>query len=349
MSEDSVSTPIPVAVWGVGRMGSHHARIYGELPGAELVAVVDQVPERAKETADNRGCAACETLEELLERFPGVRALSIATPTTHHLAAAELLLPRRIACLIEKPLASSAAEARRIVELAQAHGTTVQVGHTERFNPAVRAMTDLDIAPRFIQVDRVGPMSFRSIDVGVVFDLMIHDLDIVLMMARSPLRDVRAVGVAVLGRHEDVANARLHFEDGCVANLTASRLALKTDRKLRVFSDAAYVSLDYAKKSGTVISRSANAEELDGLRQRIAGGEDLSSLDFARMVNVQSIDMGDEEPLRAELEHFLEAVAQGSAPAVDAQAGADAVDVAERVVEAIRGHRWRGIDEPRFD
>src|SRR5690606_31853280 len=155
----------------------------------------------------------------------------------------------RIACLIEKPLAGSVAVARRLVDLARERDALIQVGHTERFNPVVRAVAGLNVRPRFIEVDRVSPMTVRSIDVGAVFDIMIHDRHSVLMRAQAPIKEVRAAGVAVLGKHEDVANARIEFEDGCVANLTASRLALKTERKLRVFSESAYLSVNYAAKS----------------------------------------------------------------------------------------------------
>ena len=239
-------TPLAAAVVGVGRMGRHHARIYRELSESRLVAVVDPDPERREAAVSDLGCHAYPDLESLLESESRLDAVSIATPTVHHAPAALRLLDRGVACLVEKPLAASSEDAALIARTAAEKGVICQVGHTERFNPAVRAVADLGLRPRFIEVDRVAPMSFRSVDVGVVFDLMIHDLDIVLMMCGSPLQDVRAVGVSVLGEHEDVANARLLFEDGCVANLTVSRLAMKTERKLRVFSDAAYITLDYA-------------------------------------------------------------------------------------------------------
>ena len=335
---------MPVAVIGVGRMGRHHARIYHQMPQAELLAVVDPDEDRAGALADDYGCEALESVEQLLERFPQVRAVSIATPTVFHESSASPLLERGVACLIEKPLAGSSESGRRIVELAERNGALVQVGHTERFNPALRAIGELNITPRFIEVDRVSPMTFRSIDVGVVFDIMIHDLDIVLMMSGSGLAEVRATGVAVLGEHEDVANARLAFENGCVANLTASRLALKTERKLRVFSETSYISLDYARKSGVVIQRTDNQQALEDVRAQIEAGADLSDVDYTELVNVEEIKINDEEPLRAELTNYLEAVAGRAAPAVDARAGLAAVEAAERVVSAIRQHKWDGLD-----
>jgi len=338
---------IPCAAIGVGRMGRHHARIYHELPNAELLAVVDLDEDRRGALADQYQCDDLATVEELLDKHPQVKAVTVAVPTVHHEAVATPLLERGIACLIEKPMAQSVEVAQRIVDVARAHRALVQVGHTERFNPAVRAISDLHITPRFIEVDRVSPMTFRSIDVGVVFDIMIHDIDIVLSMATSPIKDVRAAGVAVLAEHEDVANARIEFEDGCVANLTASRLALKTERKLRVFSETAYISLNYAKKSGVIINRTANDATLRDVREQVAAGADLSDLDYTQLVNREEITINDEEPLKAELTNFLDAVAGKDAPAVDADAGFAAVSCAEQIVDAIRSHKWEGVDTSR--
>ncbi len=339
---------IPVAVIGVGRMGRHHARIYRELDTADLLAVVDTDDDRAGSIADNFDCDALTTVDELLEKYPQVKAVTIAVPTVYHRQIAQPLLERGIACLIEKPMADSVQVARQIVDIADTHNALVQVGHTERFNPVVRAISDLEMTPRFIEVHRVSPMTFRSIDVGVVFDIMIHDLDIVLMLARSPIKEIRAAGVAVLGEHEDTANARIEFDDGCVANLTASRLALKTERKLRVFSETSYISLDYAKKTGVIINRTANTETIKDVRTQLANGADLSDLDYTELVNVEDIQIDDEEPLGAELSNFLEAVAGQSAPAVDAHAGYAAVDAAEQVVKAINRHKWQGVESPKL-
>ncbi len=339
---------LQVAVIGVGRMGHHHARTYHEMDDVELVGVVDGDEARRDEVAAEFNCKAYPTLESLLTAHPDLAAISVATPTVHHANAAEQLLPQGIACLIEKPLAASSTEAAAIARLAEEHATICQVGHTERFNPAVRAVAEMDLHPRFIEVDRVAPMSFRSVDVGVVFDLMIHDLDIVLMMSRSPLVDVRAVGVGVLTEHEDVANARLLFEDGCVANLTVSRLALKTERKLRMFSESAYLTLDFAQRSGLLVSTDDHQEVLQKVRERLSRGEDLSGLDYMGLLKVQPLQIPDEDPLRAELTHFLDCVRSGDRPSVDAEAGRAAVDAAEQVVRAIRAHRWEGIEGTTF-
>src|SRR5207249_3477925 len=203
----------------------------------------------------------------------------------------------------------------------------VQVGHIERFNPAIRAMQRLAIQPRFIEVVRISPLTFRSIDVGVVLDMMLHDIDIVLRLANSRVLRIDAVGVSVIGGVEDICNARLTFENGAVANLTASRLALKTERKLRVFSSDAYVSIDYQKKYGIVARRSENLAAIRDAVAKIRAGEieDLSELNYAELVNVEELQIDDIEPLRAELESFVASVTTGSPPEVPAEDGLAAV------------------------
>lgn len=338
---------IKVAVIGVGRMGTHHARTYGKLPGADLVGVVDQNVERAAIVADEHGGEPFADITALLDKHPDLRAVTVAVPTVHHRAAASPLLERGISCLVEKPLAPSVKEAKQLVKIAAKHGVILQVGHTERFNPVVRALMKYNLTPRFLEVVRISPMTFRSLDVGVVMDMMIHDLDIVLALADSPLKRVDATGVAVLAENEDLCNARLTFKNGCVANITASRLSLKTERKLRLFSEDAYVSLDYQSRQGIVIRKTDNAATLEDVRAQVAAGADLSDLDYTELVNVDPIEISDEEPdaLTAELNHFLDSVRRGIKPEVDGVAGRAAVEAAEKVVAAIRAHKWQGIEE----
>ena len=342
---------VDVAVIGVGRMGRHHARVYADLPDANLVAVVDADEDRRETIADELGCQPFCDVDELLASNSTIAAASIAVPTVHHVPVAAPLLQRGVACLIEKPLAADTAEAKVLVDLAERLKVPVQVGHTERFNPAVRAVAAMGITPRFIEVDRISPMTFRSLDVGVVMDMMIHDLDIVLMFAGAALRRVDAAGVAVLGEYEDVVNARLVFESGCVANLTASRLALKTERKMRVFSEQAYVSLDYQKRKGVVIRRSGNEDALSRVRQQISEGVDLTKLDYSQLVQVDELTMqmphGCDDPLTAELISFLDSVRGDRQPQVDARAGYAAVDAAQRVIDAVGQHRWEGLPQAR--
>jgi predicted dehydrogenase len=316
-------------------MGRLHTRVYGQMPQVKLVGVYDANQESAQAAAEQYDTRAFSDLDELLAK---VSAVTIATPTVTHLELARACLSRKVPCLIEKPLAKNSVEGRQIVELARANKTLVQVGHIERFNPAVRAMARLGIKPRFIEVNRISPLTFRSIDVGVVLDMMIHDIDIVLSLAESKVSRVDAIGVSIIGDVEDVCNARLEFENGCVANLTASRVALKTERKLRVFSPDAYVSLDYQKKYGIVAQRSGNLDAIRSAVAKIRSGEieDLTGLNYQDLVNIEELAIDDVEPLRAEQEAFIGAVAGGTASVISAEDGLAAVEVAERIVGAIK-------------
>src|ERR1035437_407252 len=211
---------INAVVVGVGRMGQHHARNYAKIVGYSLAAVVDKIPENAAKVAEPYGCKAFATVPELLawskESRTAINAASVAVPTVFHRAGAEQLMAAGVDVLIEKPLAPNVADARAIVDAARRLGRVLQVGHTERFNPVYRALKKYQLKPAFIEVHRISPMTFRSIDVGVTLDMMIHDIDIVNDLVRMPVADVRAVGVAVVGEHEDIANARLTFQNGCV-------------------------------------------------------------------------------------------------------------------------------------
>jgi predicted dehydrogenase len=315
-------------------MGRLHARVYSQMPQVELVGVYDANADAASTAAEEYGCRAFGALDELL---PLVKAVSIAVPTQAHAAVAEACMGRGVACLVEKPLAKDVAEGRRIVDAARRSGVTVQVGHIERFNPAVRAMRNLKVAPRFIESIRISPMTFRSIDVGVVLDMMIHDIDIVLSLAQSAVRDIQAVGVSVIGEHEDICNARLTFGNGCVANVTASRLALKTERKLRVFSSEAYVSVDYQKRYGVAVRRTGNLDAVRAAAERIRRGEvqDLAAFNYADLVHVEELQISDTEPLRAQLDSFVSAVNHRTKPEVSAEDGLAAVETAMRIVAAM--------------
>lgn len=328
---------------GVGRMGRHHARVYSQLPECELVGVVDADPARREQVAQKHGCRAFETVEQLLAE--GIDAASVAVPTTYHRTVAEPLLKADVACLIEKPLAGDAATAKAIKETAERTGAVLMVGHIERFNPIMRAMqastgNGLDIIPRFIQVHRVSPMTFRSVDVGVVMDMMIHDLDVVLMLmgGREPNR-IRAAGVSVITDHEDICNAWLEFDTErgkCVANISASRLALKTERVTRITGENGYIKIDYATKAGTIIRRRANELQMDEIKEQLRSGADLTSLNWHELVNVEPLVIDDAEPITMEIKSFLDAVRTGTRPAIDADAGFANVRTAERIVRAIK-------------
>jgi predicted dehydrogenase len=330
--------PTPVGVVGCGRMGRLHARVYSQMPGVQLVGVYDANFESARAVAEQFSCKAFADVSEML---PLTRAVTIATPTVTHEALSTPFLKAGIACLIEKPLAKDVAEASRIAALARETGATVQVGHIERFNPIVRAINPYDIRPGFIEVIRVSPFTFRSVDVGVVLDIMIHDIDIVLKLARSKPVQVDAVGVSVVGDVEDVCNARVRFENGCVANFTASRLALKTERKLRAFSADAYISLDYQKRTGMVAKKSENVAALRDAMAKIRTGEieDLSQLNYAELVHIEELKPDNTEPLRAELDAFLSAVINKTRPEVNADDGLAAVSLANEIVKKVGGTR----------
>jgi len=334
---------IRCGVVGVGRMGQHHARVYSKLSGCELVGVVDANQTRRAEIAGKFETKGFGTVEELIAA--GVDAVSIAVPTTFHRAVAEPLLKANVACLIEKPLAQDVENARAIKDIADRTGSTLMVGHIERFNPIMRAMQNAtnrgqDVVPRFIEVHRVSPMTFRSVDVGVVMDMMIHDLDVVLMlMGGQEPDDVQAAGVAVITDHEDVCNARLTWRrpvGTCVANITASRLALKTERVTRITGENAYIKIDYAAKSGIMIRRIANEPQMREMREQLRSGADLTSLKWPELVNIDPLTVDDAEPIVAEIEEFIGAIRSGRRPAIDAEAGFANVRTAQRIVDAIK-------------
>lgn len=327
------------AVIGVGHMGSHHARIYSEIPDVKLVAVVDESAKRAKEIADRLGCDAYDNVTKVLDK---IDVASVAVPTIYHHLVAKPLIESKISVLIEKPIAIDTATGRQLVEWAQSAGCVISVGHSERFNPVVLAMKRMAFEPKFIETHRISPFTFRSADIGVVHDMMIHDIDIILHLVKDRKYRVAAAGFPVLGPNEDIANARVHFSNGCVANLTASRLALKTERKIRVFNPDAYLSMDYGRKTGIAIKKDANLDLLTLARER--DFKDLSQManfDFGSMVNIEPLDVDPTiEPLRAEIDSFLHAVRTGEAPAVTGEDGVAALELAERIVESLRSHDW---------
>jgi predicted dehydrogenase len=302
-----------VAVVGVGHLGRHHARIMSALSGARLVGVADLDAGRAAEAAAARGARAVTDHRELAGE---VDAVTVAVPTTAHLEVARTFLERGVSVLVEKPMAVSLAEADELIALAARTGATLAVGHTERYNPAVQAIAAVVTTPRFVEVHRLGTFPDRSLDIDVVFDLMIHDLDVILSIVRSEVVSVEAVGVPVLTDRVDIANARLRFETGCVANVTASRISRDRVRKLRFFQPDMYVSVDYAEQEveGWRLVRRA------GERPAIEGGK----LPVAR-----------QEPLALEMADFLAAVREGRRPLVSGEDGRRALALAERINETM--------------
>jgi len=311
-------TPTKVAVVGTGRFGRHHARVYHELADTELVGVYDQDAARAAEVAQEFGCRAFERLEDLCG---AVEAATVAVPTEKHAEVGELLMEAGIDVLIEKPMARSVAEADSLIAAAERSGRILQVGHLERFNPAVMAARKIVSVPLFFEVHRLSVFTERSLDVDVVLDLMIHDLDIVLSLAGSEPEEIRASGLAVLTPRFDIANVRLAFENGCVANFTASRVSFETVRKLRWFQPREYISVDYARQDASVT-------RVD----MVAGRPKLSH---------QKLQPARQEPLQLQLTDFLHNVRERSNPEMDGTAGRRALRLAHQILEQIHLHHER--------
>jgi len=337
---------LKTAVIGAGKMGAIHAKVYDQLPDSDLVAVVDVDAGKAQRLADQYQCLAVTDCEEILDK---VDAVTIATPTVTHMKLAKIFIKNKIAVLIEKPLATNVKEGRKIVALAKKYGTVVAVGHSERCNPVAQAMKRLNIKPKFIEANRISPYPFRSTDVGVVLDVMIHDIDIILSLAASKIRKVDAVGVNVVEDKEDICNARIVFENGCISNITASRLALKTERKVRVFSRQAYLSVDYLKKSGIIIKADPNINVLKWIQgHKEAGGFDLTKVHWPDLLHIEQLDIDDKEPIRLEQEAFLQAVTDRECmPEVSAQEGLAALECAQKILDSVKKHKWKekiGVD-----
>lgn len=335
MSDGKIRT----AVVGAGKMGGIHAKVYSTLPDSQLVAVVDTDAAKANDLAGKYGCPAYSDPEQILDK---VDAVTISTPTVTHLKLAKIFIKHKIPVLIEKPLASSVREGRKIVSLARRYDTVVAVGHSERCNPVVQAMKRLEIEPKFIEAHRVSPYPFRSTDVGVVLDIMIHDIDIVLSLAASKIKRVDAVGVSVIGGAEDICNARIVFDNGCIANLTASRLALKTERRVHVFSRQAYLSVDYFKKSGIIIKTDPNVNVVEWIRQQQeSGGIDVTKTNWPDLLHIEPLQIDDKEPVRLEQEAFLRAVKDRAfTPEVSAEEGLAALRCAQKIVTCVKRHKW---------
>jgi len=332
-------TKIRTAVVGAGKMGAIHAKVYGQLADSELVGVVDTDPTKAERLAKRHDCPAYGDCEDILDK---VDAVTIATPTVTHLQLAKIFLRKKIPVLIEKPLASSVREGRKIVSLANRYDTVCAVGHSERCNPVVQAMKRLDIEPKFIEADRVSPYPFRSTDIGVVLDIMIHDIDIILSLAASKIKRVDAVGVNVIEGGEDICNARIVFENGCIANITASRVALKTERRVRVFARQAYLSVDYLKKSGIVIKTAPNTDVVEWIKERRERDDfDLTSVNWPDLLHIEQLQIDDKEPVRLQQEAFLRAVKDRSfTPEVSAEEGLAALKCAQKILNAVKRHKW---------
>lgn len=297
-------------VAGAGVMGRNHARCYSLVEGTELTAVYDADLERARAVAEEFGGEAVDSLEALAERCD---LASVAVPTVAHLAVGGELMRRGVHVLMEKPIAPTVEEARELVGLAKEHDRILQIGHIERFNPVMRELEAKLNHPKFIEAHRLSPFPNRSVDIGVVLDLMIHDLEIILHLVKSPVVSIDAVGVPVLMQTEDIANARIRFENGCVANVTASRISPERLRKIRVFQDDGYLSLDYQQQSGEMYWKEGGA------------------------IQKALVEVEKDEPLKLELAAFAESVREGKTPDVTGEHGANALAIALEITRKING------------
>lgn len=307
---------IKTGVLGVGSLGQWHARIYSEMPDVELVGVFDADRKRAQEIADRYHTKAFRTAEELAD---ATEALSIVVPTDKHRLVAGMAIAKGKHVLVEKPIAATTQEAEELVHLAQQKGVILQVGHVERFNPVLSVVNPAKAKPLYVEALRIAPyppprfgLLPRGTEVSVILDLMIHDLEIILHLVQSKVVDIRAVGVPILSKSEDIANVRLRFENGCVANVTASRISMEKQRKIRMFLPDAYVSLDYQEQTGKI------------LRKKLLG------------IEKKDIPIHKGEPLALELRSFADCVRNRSEPVVDGEHAAEALKLAVAIVKSIR-------------
>jgi predicted dehydrogenase len=310
---------IRVAVIGVGHFGRLHAEKYRGLPGARLVGVVDADAERAASVAGPLGVETFTSLDQIRGK---VDAVSVAVPTKAHFDVASACLRAGIHCLIEKPIAETVEQAARLVQLAKDQDRILQVGHLVRFDAAREAMAGLIDQPLFIECHRIAPFKPRGTDVSVILDLMIHDIDLVLDLVGRPIVDLDAVGVPVLGDHEDIANARLVFEGGCVANVTASRISMKSERTLRLFQRSGYARIDFVKRKFTYIRR---------------GGPVVEGFPNFQ---IEERDLPETDPLKLEIASFVDCVREHRPPLVDGEAGLRALEAALRITKSLQD--WAG-------
>lgn len=317
-----------VAVIGVGHLGQHHARIFAENPKCELVAIVDRSRERAEKIARQWGTVGQKRISKILDK---VDAVSIAVPTSLHHKIATEFLSRGIHCMVEKPITTTVEDAEDLINLARQNNCVLQVGHIERYNAAVRYLRGVLDRPAFIECHRLGPFDPRVSDVGVVLDLMIHDIDIVLQIVQSPLVSIDAVGVSVLSDREDIANVRLKFESGATANLTVSRVTPRKQRKIRVFQKDTYFSIDCIKQAMEMYQRVPRPKAVEG--------------EPKAEIICKKVRLKKEEPLKLELDDFLDTILQKRTPQVTGENARDALHIAVEIGKMI----WQNPLNAKFD
>ncbi|MGL4423387.1 MAG: Gfo/Idh/MocA family oxidoreductase, partial [Gemmataceae bacterium] len=323
-------------------LGQHHARILAQMPDVELVGVVDANMTQARLIAEKLGTTAHDTFENLLDT---VDAVSVVTPTIYHHHVASAFLRHGVPVLVEKPICRTVEEADDLIRLAAEADVPLQVGHIERFNPAFETLVDRPIRPVFIEAERHGPYTGRSTDIGAVLDLMIHDLDLLLSLVRSPVERVEAMGAAVFGGHEDMVNARLYFENGSIAIVTASRISPNPKRRLRVWAAEGYAGIDFVNRRLNLVQPSAEVRKT-GLRpERMDPARRARLKDEVFGTHLETLEITADpkaDQLTSELRHFVDCVRTGRTPRVTGEDGRDALALAEQILESVRNHAWEG-------
>ena len=332
---------IRVGVIGVGHLGRHHLRIYSELPEAELTGIYDTDLVKAKAKAEEFNTRHFENLNLLLEKTD---AVSLVVPTSFHFSIGQAILKKGVNLLVEKPITETVDQAQRLISLAEEKNLTLQVGHIERFNPAFQAIRGMNLEPKFIESHRLAPFVPRGTDVAVILDLMVHDIDLILSLVKDKIRSIEAAGVPVVSESEDIANARITFEKGCVANITVSRISAKPMRKLRVFQKDTYISMDLLKKK-VEIYRLVDAGKVEEQEETVVGKIPLES---GKSILYQTPEVTDQDMLTSEIKSFLAAVREKSRPQVSGEDGKRALGVALEIVKKITEHMERSGWEKRY-
>jgi len=325
---------IKVGVIGVGHLGEHHARIYSELSQAELVGIFDLDLDKSKSKAEKYKTTYFKELIELLEK---VEAVSLVVPTSSHYEVAKKILDRNVHILIEKPITETVQQAEELIQIAKNKNLTLQVGHIERFNPALRAVENIKLEPKFIESHRLSSFKERGTDVAVILDLMIHDLDLVLYLVKDKIKSVEASGVSVIAETEDIANARITFEKGCVANVTASRISARPMRKLRIFQKNAYLSLDFLEKSAEIYELVEIPRTKIPVDKTVVG--EIPAEKLGKTIIYRKLETKQEDMLTSELSSFLQAVAEKIPPLVTGEQAKQALELALLIREKAALHR----------
>ena len=320
-----------IGVIGVGHLGQHHARIFNELKDTALIGVYDSNQARAEEIANKNDCKAFTKVADLLSE---VDAINIATPTITHFTYGKQCLLAGKHIFIEKPICSNLEDAEELISIADKNNLKIQVGHIERFNPAIMALSKIIINPIFIEANRLAPFTPRGSDVPVVLDLMIHDIDIILSLVKRKVNGLKAIGVPILTNDIDIANAKIKFENGALTNITASRISLKRERKIRFFQKDMYISLDYQNKSVQIVKKNP---EIDKIMNEIMTGKRQPIV--SELYNTQKLEIIEIEPLKAELESFIDAIQNNKIPIVSGYDGYEALRVAFLIMKDIEKNR----------